>query len=331
MTIARCLWELSSLFYFSISDYHTPARQGTTFQRLGRNAKVPASYIPQAQSVPSSLGHPSALPQAMLVPRPSVGQAGLLSQQQDVSVFSDLDKYYVGNQPAPRSQVQSTRPSQPLGQQQQLQHFSVAGYRLDKPLTHHYSQYQPQQEFPSSQYHKALNSNQQFNSPASIQQPNISSHAVPPSSSNAASHPTPAAHLVQNFQKLRMTSAPVTRTDITSTVSQSFGVAYSQPVSGGGVGVVSSVPQPLLYSSQMHGVRNAAGVTGNSFLDSQQHPHQSGGSVLVRNFADSEAFCQDDQRPLHMPQTPLSVIREGEDLSFLQILMAYNFDVNKTT
>ncbi|RUS70928.1 hypothetical protein EGW08_021310, partial [Elysia chlorotica] len=110
-----------------------------------------------------------------------------------------------------------------------------------------------------------------------------------------------------------MTSSPVSRTDITSTVSQSFGVAYSQPVGGGGVGVVSSVPRLMMHPSQMHGVRNTVGVSGNSFLDSQQHPHQSGG-VLVRNPAESEVISLEDQRPFHnMPQSGLSVIREDDN------------------
>ncbi|GFR71419.1 salvador-like protein 1 [Elysia marginata] len=294
-----------------LRNYHTPARQGTTFQRLGRNAKVPASYIPQAQAMPSSLSHPSALPQAMLVPRPSVvGQAGVLSQQQDVSVFSDLDKYYVGNQPTPRTQGQLVRPFQHQGQEP----LSLAGYRHDKPLTHQYLQYQQQQDLPSSQYQRAVSSAQLFYPPASIQQPNNNIYSFPPNSSSpSTSVSTPSAHLVQNFQKLRMTSSPVTRTDITSTVSQSFGVAYSQPVDGSGMKVVSSVPRPLLQSSQVyHGARNVAGVTGNSYLESQHHLLHTGGPVFARSPADSVVNSREEHRPEHTPQAPLSVIREDD-------------------
>ena len=259
--------------------------------------------------MPNTLGYPSALPQAMLVPRPSVGHAGSVPQQQDTSLFSDLDKYYVGNQPTPRNQGQMARHFQPQGPQHQ-QHISAAGYRFDKPQTHQYMQYQHSQEFATSQHQKA----QQFPSPGFIQQPSNRNNPVALASSSspsAASISAPTAHLIQNFQKLRMTSAPVSRTDITSTVSQSFGVAYSQPVGGGGVGIVSAAARPMLQPSQSHIVRNVVGASGNSFLDSQQNPHQSGGSVVVRSSSDSGVSSLEDQQP---QQTPLSIIREGECL-----------------
>lgn len=288
-----------------LRNYHTPARQGTTFQRLGRNAKAPASYIPQAQAMPSS--HPSAHPQGIFMPRPTMmGQAGILSQQQDTSMLSDLDKYYVGNQPAPRSQGQLSRPVE-------HEHFSVSGYRHDKPLTHQYMQYQQQNEIPSSQHQRNLSSAPQCYVPASIQQSNISSHSLlPASSAPSSSVSTSLVHLNQHFQKLRMTSSPVTRTDVTSTVSQSFGVAYSQPVDGNGVKVVSSVPRPLLQASQIYGARNAASAPGNHYLDVQQHAIQVGGSVMARNSAESVTGSQGEQRTQHLVQAPLSVIREDD-------------------
>ncbi|GFO48749.1 salvador-like protein 1 [Plakobranchus ocellatus] len=283
-----------------LRNYHTPARQGTTFQRLGRNAKVPASYIPQAQSMPSNLSHPSTSPQAILVPRPSVGQVSVVSQDGSnvASVFSDLDKYYVGNQSSPRSYGQQVRHFQPQGQQQHLS--AVTGYRFDKPQNYQHTLYQ--QQDPSSQYQKAVNPTQTFYPVATVQQPAIS--VATPSSTSI-----PVGHLAQNFQKLRMTSAPVSRTDITSTSagSQSFGVAYSQPVNGG---VVAGLPRPMPQSSQA-GLSIVA-APANSYLDSHLHMQQPGGSVLRRHSLDSGVNSQEDQQ--HISHTPLSIIREDDNL-----------------
>ncbi|KAH9489433.1 hypothetical protein Btru_056366 [Bulinus truncatus] len=95
------------------------------------------------------------------------------------------------------------------------------------------------------------------------------------------------AQLAQGFQNLRMMSSPVSRTDVTSTAPQSFGVAYSQPVSG----IASGITRPVINMSQSgFGSHNA---------ESQQK--------LIGHFGSH----QDDQRSI---MNPLTVIREDDNL-----------------
>lgn len=174
----------------SFSDYHTPVRQGTSFQRMGRNTKLPASYIPQTQAAISSSGHPAT--QGHLMPRPTV-QASPFSDA-NVSIFSDIDKYYVGNQPQQQQQ-----------QQQQIIKYTHYPHQTATAtnLAYEHSQL-PQQQVPHS----------------------LLSHHQPGSVSS------PVGNLTHGFKNMRVTSVPVSRADVMTPVSRAYGLVYSHPISG---------------------------------------------------------------------------------------------------
>ncbi|XP_059161538.1 scaffold protein salvador-like [Physella acuta] len=242
-----------------LRNYHTPVRQGTSFQRMGRTARTPASYIPQAQtqSVPG---------QPQVAPRPNV--QGIQMNETNTSLFGDLDKYYVGNQPQPVQQAAKYSP---------LVHQTTAL----TPATQFYDQSALQQH-PASHLH---------------QQPQ-QHHFTP-----AAPVSSSITHLTQGFQNFRVTSSPVSRTDVTSTVQRPYGVVYSQPVSGIASGVSrhmlnvsqpgyashSSDPQSQMPPSSSAGQEERGGMTALSVIregndvDSQPYYKYTGGSSTTSN------------------------------------------------
>lgn len=219
---------------------------------MGRTARTPASYIPQAQtqSVPG---------QPQVVPRPNV--QGIQLSETNTSLFGDLDKYYVGNQPQPAHQTAKYSP---------LVHQATAL----TPATQFYDQSVLQQH-PASQHQQPQQ--HQF------------TQATPVSSS--------VSHLTQGFQNFRVTSSPVSRTDVTSTVQRPYGVVYSQPVSG----IASGVSRHMLNVSQ-------SGYAGHSSDPQSQMPPSSSASQEERG-----------------GMTALSVIREGSGF-ILFVSDLYNCD-----
>ncbi|XP_005105681.1 scaffold protein salvador [Aplysia californica] len=264
-----------------LRNYHTPVRQGTSFQRIGgRNAKMPASYIPHTQSTPH-LPSPLAS-QALQVPRPSVQSSSVLDNTPQA--FGDIDKYYVGSQPQPHQQLQQQQ-QQHLAKYSGLQSQNVpssstasqmydhsqmlhlqAQHPTQQGFSHHQLQYQQQQQLNQTHHQHSQQQQQQ--------------------SSNQQSLPASPSHITQGFQNLRVTSTPVTRTDVTSAMSRSYGVVFSQPVSG----IASGVSRPMVNSSHV-------GYIG----DGQQQ------LLGHANVATSQG--QDEQRGAN----PVSIIREDDN------------------
>ncbi|CAL1529664.1 unnamed protein product [Lymnaea stagnalis] len=254
-----------------LRNYHTPVRQGTSFQRMGRNTRTPASYIPQSQIVS---GQPASA--ATLVSRPNVQQTAQFHET-NPSMFGELDKYYAGSQPQPQQQQ--------IFQQQQQQQPQIMKYLQQQSGVTSSQMFDPSQLVQQQQASQGLGQHQ----PPSVQQhyPQYTQH--PPSQQyyQQYTQQTPASssvgQLTQGFQNLRVTSSPVSRTDVTSAIPRSYGVVYSQPVSG----VASGVSRQMINISQ--------GGFGGHNTDSSQ----------TKLFGHSH---QEDQG------SALSVIREDENL-----------------
>ena len=244
-----------SFLYYILIDYHTPARQGTSFQRMGgRNAKLPTSYIPQIQSPPhqqSPLATQQSLQQQQM-PRP-VAQSSV--QESNQQTFEDLDKYYVGNQPQPTQQglkypVLNSQniSSSSSGHQQSMQHHPSQQMYSH----HHHHQQQQLQSTPSHHQHTP--------------------HQQLQSNQGSPSHIT-----TQGYQNLRVTSTPVTRTDVTSAMSRPYGVVYSQPVSGIASGVQRPAPVMSLSGHKMDGnSHNHAAIATSQSQEEQHSPNAVG-------------------------------------------------------
>ncbi|KAK6999231.1 scaffold protein salvador [Biomphalaria glabrata] len=214
-----------------LRNYHTPVRQGTSFQRMGRTTRTPASYIPQAQvyNVP---GQP--VTQNVSTPRPNAPT--VLAHESS----GDIDKYYAGHQP---QQQHFSFSSQPQTVRYQMFYQAPHGVSPQMQSQQHYQHYEP----------GAL----------------------------------PVNQLTQGFHNLRMTSSPVSRTEVTSSGPQTFGVAYSQVVSD----VATGVTRPAINMSQ--------GAFSNQSAELQ---HQKLLGHLGGN--------QEDQRSI---TSPLTVIREDDN------------------
>ncbi|CAG5127422.1 unnamed protein product [Candidula unifasciata] len=229
-----------------LRNYHTPVRQGTSFQRMGRNTKLPASYIPQTQTSPSPAGHIAA--QSVSASRSSVPTSPYA--EPSPSTFHDIDRYYVGNQPV----------------QHQQQQVKYSNYQHQTVAASGGGQQSPQGAHQQQSQHQTY------------QQQSAQAQLVPSSMSN----------LTLGFQNMRVTSIPVSRTDVTSAVTRTYGVAYSQPVSG----ISTGVSRPVM---------NVSYSGYNSSVADSQHKQmwypQSGAG-------------QDDAR---IPHTALSIIREDDN------------------
>ncbi|BFZ07680.1 hypothetical protein BsWGS_10719 [Bradybaena similaris] len=254
-----------------LRNYHTPVRQGTSFQRMGRNTKLPASYIPQTQTSPGATGHMASQPVA--VSRSAVATSPYA--ESNTSTFHDIDKYYVGNQPLQHHQQQVKYPSY----QQQTVSASGVNQQVAQGLHTQQSPHQSHQQTVS-----ASGVNQQH-----TQQSPHQNHQQQTQQGQSPLTPSSMSNLTQGFQNLRvMTSIPVSRTDVTSAVTRSYGVAYSQPVSG----VSTGVSRPVMNVSYS----GYNSIVADSQHKQMWHPHSGA-----------------NQKDTRIPHTTLSIIREDDN------------------
>ena len=282
------------LFFFWLLDYHTPVRQGASFQRIGgRNAKLPATYIPQIQSGPHQT---SPLAMSMAAQAVQSGRTSTLGNNSPHTgdpthvAIGDYDKYYMGNQPQPPTHHKYT------GHSQNVQGSSIStSHHHDYSLLHHQQAQQHSSHHvvsPHHQHHLLQQTNHTHQQNQHPQQMSVSqqgqgspSHLTQqgqgsPNHMSQQNQGSPG-HLVHNFQNLRVTSTPVSRTDVTSAVSRSYGVVYSQPVSG----ITSGVSRPMITPSN-HAHQHLpthSGLTGTAVSQGNQGQDDlnNGNSVTV--------------------------------------------------